>query len=387
MSLLLLFFYIVLGIASTRLFTRVILSTSYKFQQVSTPEHYPPISIIVPAYNEEVTIQKCMNTLLQLDYPLYEIIVVDDGSTDHTLNLVQSFTDLRVKIISQPNQGKAHALNTGIKHVQNEFIVTVDADTTLHKDALRHIAKRFSTNRQLGAIAGNVKVDAEPGLLNALQAAEYTLGINLIRKTQSMLGCVMIVPGPIAALRKTAIEQAGYFSHDTFAEDFDITMQILKAGYKIQYEDHALAFTDAPKNLEDLLKQRRRWYRGMIQVLMKHRNMFLRSRYGMAGIIGVPSLWFTIVETVLNAALVLLTVFTTFLLGQPIIAFSSLLLYMGLEIAIGAYTLSLDPVHKARDYATLPLLSFFNLFLDGIRLMTFSEEMVNVRMVWEKPQR
>ena len=387
MSLLLLFFYIVLGIASTRLFTRLILSTSYKFQQVPTSEYYPPISIIVPAYNEEVTIQKCVNTLLQLDYPQYEILVVDDGSTDQTLDLLQSITDPRVKIISQPNQGKAHALNTGIKLVQNELIVTVDADTTLHNDALRHIANRFSTNHQLGAIAGNVKVDAEPGLLNALQAAEYTLGINLIRKTQSMLGCVMIVPGPIAALRKTAIEQAGYFSGDTFAEDFDITMQILKAGYKIQYEDHALAFTDAPKNLEDLLKQRRRWYRGMIQVLLKHRNMFLRSRYGMAGIIGVPSLWFTIVETVLNAALVLLTVFTTFLLGQPIIAFTSLLFYMGLEIAIGAYTLSLDPIRKARDYATLPLLTFFNLFLDGIRLMTFSEEMVNVRMVWEKPQR
>jgi poly-beta-1,6 N-acetyl-D-glucosamine synthase len=387
MSLILLFFYIVLGIASTRLFIRLILSTSYRFKHIPQPEQYPPISIIVPAYNEEVTIQKCLNTLLQLDYPQYEIVVVDDGSTDQTLDLIRSYTNPKVKIISQSNQGKAHALNTGIKHIQNEFLVTVDADTTLHKDALQHIANRFSTDPQLGAIAGNVKVDPEPGLLNALQATEYTLGINLIRKTQSMLGCVMIVPGPIAALRKVAIEQAGYFSEDTFAEDFDITMQILKNGYKIQYEDRALAYTDAPKNLEDLLKQRRRWYRGMIQVLMKHRSMFLRSRYGMAGIIGVPSLWFTIVETVLNAALVLLTVFTTFLLGQPIIAFTSLLLYMGLEIAIGAYTLSLDPVRKARDYATLPLLSFFNLFLDGIRLITFSEEMVNIRMVWEKPQR
>jgi cellulose synthase/poly-beta-1,6-N-acetylglucosamine synthase-like glycosyltransferase len=239
MSLLLLFFYIVLGIASTRLFTRLILSTSYRFRHVPIPDQYPPISIIVPAYNEEVTIQKCLDTLLQLDYPQYDIIVVDDGSTDQTLDLVQSYANPKVKIISQPNQGKAHALNTGIKHVENEFIVTVDADTTLHKDALQHIAKRFSTDLQLGAIAGNVKVDPEPGLLNALQAAEYTLGINLIRKTQSMLGCVMIVPGPIAALRKVAIEQAGYFSEDTFAEDFDITMQILKKGYKIQYEDHA----------------------------------------------------------------------------------------------------------------------------------------------------
>ncbi|MCW4040871.1 MAG: glycosyltransferase family 2 protein [Candidatus Bathyarchaeota archaeon] len=183
------------------------------------------------------------------------------------------------------------------------------------------------------------------------------------------------------------MERAGFFSEDTFAEDFDITMQILKAGYKIQYEDNAIAYTDAPKSLEDLMKQRRRWYRGMIQVLNKHRNMFLRPRYGMVGLLGVPSLWFTIVETILNVALILLGVFTTFLLGQPIITLTSLMLYFGFEIVVGAYTLSLDPVRKTREYVTLPLLSFFNVFLDGIRLMTFSEELVNIRMVWEKPQR
>jgi poly-beta-1,6 N-acetyl-D-glucosamine synthase len=387
LSLLLIFFYTILGISFARLIARVILSTTYHFHQVEDTNLYPLISIIVPAYNEEITIQKCLNSLLKLDYPKYEVIVVDDGSTDHTLEKVKCYESPTLKVLEQSNQGKAKALNAGIQLTKGDIVVTVDADTLLHKNALKHIGERFIDNRQLGAIAGNVKVDPASGLLNTLQAAEYTLGINLIRKAQSVFGCVMIVPGPIAALRKEAIEKAGYFSDETFAEDFDITMQILKAGYKVQYEDKAIAYTDAPQTLEDLLKQRRRWYRGMIQVLDKHRNMLFRPEYGIAGSVGVPSLWLDIVSTILNAALILLAVFTVFLLGQPIITLTGLIMYFGFEIAVGIYTLSLDPIRSIREFIILPLLSFYNLFLDGIRLMTFSEELVNIGMTWEKPQR
>jgi len=217
MSLILIFFYVVLSIASARLSIRLVLSTGYAFQRVDACRQHPTVSIIVPAYNEVMTIQKCLNSLVQLNYPQYEIVVVDDGSTDRTLDLVKAYASPKVKVISQPNRGKANALNTGFKQITSEIVVTVDADTLLHQDALQHIVKRFSSDRQLGAVAGNVKVDYEPGLLNALQAVEYTLGINLIRKTQSMLGCVMIVTGPIAALRRDAVERAGFFSEDTFS--------------------------------------------------------------------------------------------------------------------------------------------------------------------------
>lgn len=274
MSLILCFFYAVLAIAVFRLSTWLFLSLSYNLRdRVEASRFSPNISIIVPAYNEEVTIKSCIQSLLELDYPDYEIIVVDDGSTDKTFEEAKKFEGSGVKVIHQENQGKANALNYGIHLSKGEIVVAVDADTKLHRESLKKIANRFVANNRLGAVAGNVKVDPVQGLSNILQATEYTTGINLIRKAQSMLGCVMVVPGPIAALKKEAVERVGFFSDDTFAEDFDVTMEILKKGYQVEYEDGAISYTDAPKNLEDLMKQRRRWYRGIIQVLDKHRDI------------------------------------------------------------------------------------------------------------------
>ena len=147
------------------------------------------------------------------------------------------------------------------------------------RSALQKIASRFVADNRVGAVAGNVKVIPESSLLNIIQGTEYTVGINLVRKAQSMLGCVMIVPGPIAALKREAVERVVLFSDDTFAEDFDITMKILNAGYRVKYEDDAISYTDAPKNSEDFMKQRPRWYRGTMQVLDKHRDMYKQKTW------------------------------------------------------------------------------------------------------------
>ena len=229
MSLILYVFYGILIITSFRLGTWIILAIAYNLKGNSTSmTSFPFISLIVPAFNEEKTIRKSLQSLLELDYPNYEIIMVDDGSTDNTLEEVKDLKHSKLKVIHQQNKGKPNALNNGIKNSKGEIVVTVDADTTLNKNALQKIASRFIQNSKIGAVAGNVKVIPENGVLNIIQGTEYTIGINLVRKAQSMLGCVMIVPGPIAALRRDAIEKAGYFSDDTFAEDFDITMKILK---------------------------------------------------------------------------------------------------------------------------------------------------------------
>ena len=387
MSMILYFFYAVLVISFFRLSIRLFLSLSYNLKsRVEETKFFPKISIIVPAYNEEVTIKRCIQSLLDLNYPDHEIIVVDDGSTDKTLKEARKFEVSGVKVIHQKNQGKPNALNNGILSSNGEIVVTVDADTKLHKESLKRIANRFAANRSLGAVAGNVKVDPASGLLNILQATEYTTGINLVRKAQSMLGCVMVVPGPIAALKKEAIKNVGFFSDDTFAEDFDITMKILKAGYKVEYEDKAIAYTDAPKNLEDLMKQRRRWYRGMIQVLDKHRDMYLRRKYGYAGMFGVPNLWFDITSSILNIALILLALLTG-ALGESFVSLLGLALYFCVESVLGILAISLDPTPKLREFLAVPLLLFYNVFLDGVRMMTLAEEMVDIIMEWEKPKR
>jgi len=387
LSLTLYFFYGVVAVAVLRLVTQFILALSYTFRgKVKSKNYFPQISIVVPAYNEGKTIKSCLKSLTELDYPNYEIIVVDDGSTDNTLNEAKQFKSKNVKVIHQENSGKPVALNTGVKHAKGEIILTVDADSALDRDSLRKLAARFADPR-VGAVAGNIKVIPEPTLLNAIQGTEYALGINLVRKAQSMLGCVMIVPGPIAALRRQAVEQVGLFSDDTFAEDFDITMKILRAGYRVEYEDAAIAYTDAPKNLEDFMKQRRRWYRGMMQVLEKHRDMYLNRSYATAGMFGVPNLWFDMTSPIFNAALILLALFSGFLLNEPFISLAGIAAYFAVELTIDFVALSLDAKPKKRDFLAAPLLLFYNIFLDGVRLMSMAEEMVNILMRWEKPRR
>ena len=387
MSLGLYFLYAILIIAVFRLGTWIVLALAYNLTRNGpSTSSFPLISLVVPAFNEEVTIRKSIQSLIGLDYPNYEVIVVDDGSTDKTLEEAKKFESSGVKVIHQKNQGKSNALNNGIMLSKGEIIVTVDADTTLKKDSLRKISARFVKNSKLGAVAGNVKVIAENSLLNLIQGTEYTVGINLVRKAQSMLGCVMIVPGPIAALRREAIEKAGFFSNDTFAEDFDITMQILKQGYKAEYEDKAISYTDAPKNIEDFMKQRRRWYRGMLQVLDKHRNLYLSHKHGFFGIFGVPNMWFDTLSPIFNIALILFALITGFL-GGVSMSILGLTVFFGVQLAVDILAVSLDPEPKLRDFLGIPLLIFYNVFLDGVRLMSFTEETINVFMKWEKPKR
>jgi len=387
MSALLYFFYGILVIAIFRLATWITLALAYNLKDNNqTSNSFPLISLIVPAYNEEKTIKNTLQSLIELDYPKYEIIVIDDGSTDKTLHEATKFPSSTVKVIHQQNQGKANALNNGIKNSKGEIIVTVDADTTLKKDSLKKISARFAKNNQIGAVAGNVKVIPEKSLLNIIQGTEYTIGINLLRKAQSMLGCVMIVPGPIAALKKEAITKVGLFSDDTFAEDFDITMKILKQGYKVEYEDKAISYTDAPKNIEDFMKQRRRWYRGMLQVLDKHRNLYLSKKHGLFGMFGVPNLWFDTISPILNTALILVAIITG-LYGGESISITGLTIFFCIQLAIGTLAVSLDPQPKFRDYLAIPILLFYNVFLDGVKLMALTEETTNVFMKWEKPKR
>lgn len=356
-------------------------------------DRFPKMSIIIPAYNEEITVASSIKSMLNLNYPDYEVIVVDDGSSDNTFNEAWKYSEKGVKVIRQKNTGKPGAINTGIKNASGEIVITVDADSKLHPDALTWIARRFSGNPRLGAVAGNVKIDKPTGLLKTLQSLEYTTSINLIRKSQSVLHCVMIVPGAIAALKTTVIHEVGYFPSDTFAEDFDITMKILKAGYHVEYESRAIAFTQAPESIEDFLKQRRRWYRGIPQVLSKYQGMYLNPKYGTAGMFGVPLMWLGVSSYLMNMFLLFILLADTF---SYIVSSSSydlnlltwgMLVYWALTIGISAYAVLLDPMPKIREIIASPLYLFYNVFIDGVGLMALIEELLSVAMRWEKPKR
>jgi len=358
-------------------------------------EKFPKMSIIIPAYNEEVTVASSIKSMLNLNYPDYEVIVIDDGSSDNTFNEASKYLEKGVKVISQKNTGKPGAINTGIKNASGEIVITVDADSKLHPDALTWIARRFSRNPHLGAVAGNVKIDKPTGLLKTLQSLEYTTSINLIRKSQSVLHCVMIVPGAIAALKTKVLHEVGYFPSDTFAEDFDITMKILQAGYHVEYESRAIAFTQAPESIEDFMKQRRRWYRGIPQVLSKYQGMYFNPKYGAAGIFGVPLMWLGVSSYLLNMFLLFILLADTynFIAHFPssshdlYLLTSGMLAYWALTIGISVYAVLIDPMPKIREIIASPLCLFYNVFIDGVGLMALIEELLSIAMRWEKPKR
>ncbi len=387
MQLVVLFFLGLLVVALVRVLSLWVLSIAYAFRRASDATPTAKVSVIVPAYNEEKSIGSSIESLLSQDYGNYEVVIVDDGSKDRTLDIARGYEGPRVKVVHQENEGKAQALNTGIRSCSGAIVLTVDADTRLNRGALLAIAGRFASDPKLGGISGNVKVDKPRGLLQRLQEVEYTTGNGLNRKGQSMLSSVMIVPGPLAAFRKDAVEKVSYFSSHTFAEDFDITLAILRERFRVEYEDRAVAYTIAPKGLVDLLKQRRRWYRGMMQVLAKHEDMFLRSRYGVAGLYGVPYMWYDTVSPIVNLFLALFAVIAGFVSGDWAPVLYGLLVYWGLQTLVAISAIALDVEKRLWQIFVSPLLIFYNTFLDGIRAAAFMEEVLSLGMKWEKPAR
>ncbi|MVN92425.1 glycosyltransferase [Mucilaginibacter aquatilis] len=251
----------------------------------------PPVSIIVPAYNEEVTAIKTIQSLLQLEYPKMEILFIDDGSKDKTYEIVNNAYQNHpaVRVLTKPNGGKASALNFGIAQAQHEFVVCIDADTLLKNDAIIHLMAYF-TDAEIGAVAGTVKVGNETNIITRWQSIEYITAQNMDRRAFDLLNSITVVPGAIGAFRKEAVAKAGGFTTDTLAEDCDLTMRILKQGYIIRNAGEAIAYTEAPETIHMLLKQRFRWSYGVMQSFWKNRDALFRSRYKFFGMVGMPNI-------------------------------------------------------------------------------------------------
>jgi cellulose synthase/poly-beta-1,6-N-acetylglucosamine synthase-like glycosyltransferase len=243
-------------------------------------DHWPSVSIIVPAHNEEKVIERCIEALLEIDYPKKEVIVVDDGSTDRTYELATRYEQEGVKVFHKSNAGgKSVALNTGTLFAKGEIIVTCDADSLIDRNAIRKIAIRFE-DPTVNAVAGNVKVLNRTNLLTRCQALEYIVDLNIYRRVFDFFGAVPVVPGPLAAFRKSALKEIGFYDRDTLTEDFDITVKILKTGKVVQALSEAVVYSEAPASWKDFYGQRLRWNRGTFQTLHKHSDVFRNSRFG-----------------------------------------------------------------------------------------------------------
>ena len=236
----------------------------------------PPVSILVPAHDEAVGIARGVQSLAASRYPgPFEVIVVDDGSTDDTAAVVERLGLANVRVLRQGAGGKFAALNRGLASARHEFVVTVDADTVFEPDTLLELVQRFR-EPAVGAISGNTKVGNRRGMLGRWQHLEYVMGFNLDRRAYEVLGCMPTVPGAIGAYRLAALRDVGGVSGATLAEDTDLTMSLGDAGWQVVYAERARAWTEAPATLRGLWRQRCRWAYGTIQSLWKHRGAALR---------------------------------------------------------------------------------------------------------------
>ena len=347
------------------------------------------VSILVPVYNEGKVIKSVVASLLNLDYPNYEIILIDDGSTDDTFYTAKSIAQInpKLQVFSKPNQGKACALNFGLNYAKGEFIVCVDGDSLVNPETLRKGLRHFKDPR-VGAVAGNVKAVNRKRMVSLLQALEYVEGLNMPRRAQGLFGLVNIVPGPIGFFRRSALEAVGRYSSDTFAEDCDLTLKILSHDWKVRYEPEALAWTEVPETWLDLVKQRYRWTRGIIQSIRKHKNILLNPRINFSDTL---IFWQMIYEAIIwpgmNVFAHLFFIVIALSFGfSPLIVFWWLQL-LALDLMSALFCVACEEEQtKLIPYAILYRMIFI-LIIDIIKVFATIEEYLSLGMSWDKLER
>jgi cellulose synthase/poly-beta-1,6-N-acetylglucosamine synthase-like glycosyltransferase len=399
---------IVLSIGTFWLFVYINYRRRIKLK-FSDKGYLPKISIVIPAYNEEKNIAHTLKSILNSDYPKkkMEIIVINDGSTDKTASIIKKFP---VKLISlKKNIGKIAVLNKGIKAAKEKIILTIDSDIEVEPHTIKRMVQYFK-DKKVGAVSGIYKSKkihnffSSPFkyILEKLQSLEY-LGFVLSRKQQEMLDSILVVPGSIAAYRKSVLKKIGGFDDDTLIEDYDTTIKIHKVNYKIRCDKNAIAWVVAPQSLKSLIRERNRWYRGGIQVIKKHRDMFSLTKLG-----AVTAIWalevfgmalqlvvfflvyFKLVYMLMNYSPVQIAQMVfNFTVGfssdyvQIMIKIGIILALMGLTTTYISIKINNESIRKILLY---PFMTVYNSMLFFIWLRALIKELTGSKNVWVKAE-
>jgi cellulose synthase/poly-beta-1,6-N-acetylglucosamine synthase-like glycosyltransferase/peptidoglycan/xylan/chitin deacetylase (PgdA/CDA1 family) len=344
------------------------------------------VSVIVPAYNESAGIEAAVRSLLASDHPV-EIIVVDDGSTDGTADLVESLGLPGVRVIRQENAGKPAALNTGLAAATCDLVVMVDGDTVFEPDAVRTIVQPFA-DPNVGAVSGNAKVVNRGGLLGRWQHIEYVVGFNLDRRLFDLAECMPTVPGAVGAFRRRALLALGGVSDVTLAEDTDLTMALCRAGWRVVYEERAVAWTEAPASLGALWRQRYRWCYGTLQAMWKHRGALVQR--GAAGKLGRRGLGYLLLFQVLLPLLApvvdVFAVYGLFFL-DPLRIASLWLAFLLLQLVMALYAFRLDG-ERPGPLWSLPLQQFvYRQLMYLVVIQSVFTAVSGSRLRWQRMER
>ena len=345
-----------------------------------------PASIIVPAYNEAAGIEAAVRSLVASTHPV-EVIVVDDGSTDGTADLVTALGLERVRVIRQQNGGKPAALNTGLRAARHDLVVMVDGDTVFEPGTVAALVQPFADST-VGAVSGNAKVANRKGLLGHWQHIEYVIGFNMDRRWYDLAGCMPTVPGAVGGFRRQALAQVGGVSDDSLAEDTDLTMSIGRAGWRIVYEETARAWTEAPATLRALWRQRYRWCYGTMQAMWKHRRGILER--GSSGRYSRRSLSYMLVFQILLPLLApAVDVFAVYglLFQDPLRTAAVWLGFQTLDLLVALYAFRLDG-ESPRVLWALPVTQFcYRQMMYAVVFQSVATAVAGIRLRWHRMDR
>ena len=313
-----------------------------ELKQSASLDYFPSVSILIPAYNEEKVLRRAIETTIEAAYPANkEIIIIDDGSTDMTYAIAQEYINKGIKVIHRPNGGKAVAINHGLRFAQGEIIIIVDADSLVGKNTLIELMQPLR-DPDIAAVAGNIKVLNRTNWLTRCQALEYIASINIYRRALDVFGSVTVVPGALGAYRREVLEGSGLYDPDTLVEDFDVTMKTLKTGKVVQASTKAIAYTEAPQTLRDLIKQRLRWYRGNFQALWKHRDAAFNARYGFLQKLAFPFMVVSMVFTPFAGMITIISAIMAIASGAGLMLLPTFIYFCLLQFLLSLLAIELD---------------------------------------------
>jgi cellulose synthase/poly-beta-1,6-N-acetylglucosamine synthase-like glycosyltransferase len=350
------------------------------------PAFTGPVSVLVPAYNERECIANTVRSLVASDHPV-EIIVIDDGSTDGTADIVEGLRLPNVRVIRQRNAGKAAALNNGIAHARHDIVVMMDGDTVFEPATVRELVQPFA-DPEVGAVAGNAKVGNRDSLIGAWQHIEYVMGFNLDRRMYDMLRCMPTIPGAVGAFRRDALDRIGGMSEDTLAEDTDVTMALHRDGWQVVYAEDARGWTEAPETVQQLWSQRYRWSYGTMQAIWKHRRAVIeRGPSGRFGRVGLPLVALFMVVAPLFAPLIDVFLLYGLVFGptqKTVVAWLGVLV---VQAVCAAYAFRLDR-ERLTHLISLPLQQIlYRQLMYVVLLQSWITALTGGRLRWQKLRR
>ncbi|APW36911.1 poly-beta-1,6 N-acetyl-D-glucosamine synthase [Rhodoferax koreense] len=252
------------------------------FDQPPPLKEYPPVSILVPCHNEAECIEETVAALQAIDYPEFEILLIDDGSTDTTPQMLDRFTkaDRRIRVIHLArNQGKAVGLNTAAMMAKHDYFLCIDGDSIVDPHCLRWMMRHLIDSPRVGAVTGNPRIRTRSTLLGRIQVGEFSSIIGLIKRAQRTYGKVFTVSGVMVCFRRAALHNAGYWNPDALTEDIDISWRLQMRHWDVRFEPNALCWILMPETMRGLWRQRLRWAMGGTQVLFSQNGLFGRWRH------------------------------------------------------------------------------------------------------------